>query len=602
MAIISVDITHSKISNIPSDGRESAIQGPDWNDSHNINPITLSAALGIQVVSGDPNGIVFGNIGDLARDIIHGQLYQNRAGGTAWVPIVLADGNTISTRNVIAWWGDSQLCSMGASTDNMSRQPNVFVANQSVVLDKIYGTSSSEPVPLTDMGRGFLRIANVSTVPGFGPELSFGKEIYDLFNGFGTPVSAFNMPWLISWAISGMAVKQALKTSSYGTATPAFGGQNAYNSFVSRVKAVLAVTGRQLGLLISDFGPNDGANLTDANNVATNWVTLWSQLQSDLGTNFPLILFNMHADADPTFRPTIVRSQLALAASQIAGCRLMDYSDLLLNSDNLHLGSRRIWTMGGRAAAGARDQLGLLPRSSSIVDIRGYGEPEYEGTTQKPAAYPLTQDRDLVLFMTSSMKNSGSYTAIPMPTLPASGWTQLGNATKTFGGATQGFALFSRPMTQIDIDTNSFGRIPPGAQILFSNDENYGKLFTLFGPSSLTIDGTVTTFSPTSFSNSPFNAPGVTTTKANSLVVVAFVSQGGGPAVGEHIVMSNTNLTNFRIINDEPYGLSTGNFGILVVAVGTMVTPGPTGNTTITPTPGSVNIAPCGFTVAFKAV
>lgn len=497
------------------------------------------------------------------------------------------------SNNIVAMLGNSQFTSKGCTTDNMSRQPNVFLSNTKVTLSKIYGTASSEPIPLTDMGRGPLRIANVSTFPGFGPEVSFGKELYDLLNGFGTPVTSSNMPWVVSFAIDGMAVKQMRKGSTYGTATPAFGGANAYNAFVTRVQSVVSDTGRRLGLLVGDLGPNDGADATDAANVAANWIGLWGELQGDLGDDFPLILLNMHSAADAAFRPTVVRPQLALAAATI-GCRIIDYSDRPLNSDNLHLGSRRIYTVGGRMAAGARDDMGLMRRTSSIVAVRGYGEPEYEGTTQKPAAFPLTQDQDLQLYVVGSMKNAGGYTAIPAPTVPASGWVTHGNQTQAGGGQTQGAALFSRPVTQADIDANPNGRFPPGAQILLSNDENYGKLFTLFGPTLPVLDGAVTPFSG-------LTAGGVTTTKANSLVVIAFVAQGGGLAVNEHFTVANVNLANLVIVSDEPYGLSTGNFGILVVAVGTKVAPGATGNTTLTSTPGGAanTTLLAGFTAAF---
>lgn len=597
--LASPGIRHAKISAKPAGSDPTVVGGPDWNADHVVDAPTLLGELNILRVTSDPNGTTPTVSGSLAWDTTNGQLWINTSGST-WTPFVRSDGGTAVGKGVIVFLGDSQLTSKGATTDNMSRQPNVFAPYTNATLDKIYAPASSEPIPVVDMNRGDLRIANVSTFPGFGPELSFGREIYDLLNGFGTTATVTNMPWIVSFAVDGMALKQMRKGSSYGTATPAFGGLNTYGAFVARVQAALATTGRHIGLLVSDLGPNDGANLTDANAVSANWIGLWGELQGDLGTGFPLILLNMHSGADAAFRPTTVRAQLAIAAAAIPGARLVDYSDLILNSDSLHLGSRRIWTLGGRIAAAARDQLGLLSRKSNLVAVRGYGEPEYEGTTQKPAAYPLSQDGDVQLYMVGSMKNSGGYTAIPTPTVPASGWTSLGNVTQAFGGQTQGAALFMRQLSQADIDTN--GKIPPGAQILLSNDENYGKLFTLFGPWRFpVIDGSVVSFTTASFSNSAVNAPGVTTTQPNSLVVICFISQGGGPAVSEHYTVANSNLANLTIVSDEPYGLTTGNFGILVCAAGTKVVAGATGNTTLTPTPGSVNAAPSGFTVAFKA-
>lgn len=512
---------------------------------------------------------------------------------------VLASQNNTK---MIAFLGNSNFLSNGASTDNASRQDDVLTANQKCVLDKIYGTSSGEPVPLVDMGRGFLRVANVSTFPGFGPTLSFGKEIFGLLNGFGTAATESNKPWLVDFAISGVRLKDLLPASTYGQATPAFGGLNAYGAFKARVRAAEAASGRTLSTLVSDLGPNDGVVVGDANAVAANWVIFWTQFLIDFpGTQ--LILLQMNVNCDASFNPTLVRPQIALAASQIAGCRLAIADDQQLNSDNIHYGARRIYTIGQRIAAAQRDQFGLMPRSTAIPAFLGYGQPEFHPvsgstTTLKPAAYALTQDKNLQLLLCGSMKNSGGYTAIPSPTVPAAGWTQLGNTTQAIGGQTQGVALFSRPVSQADLDTNN--HIPPGATILLSNDENYCKLFTLFGAGALALDGTVTTFKETSFSNTPFAAAGVTTAAANSLVVIAFVTQGGGLSPTEHFTVANANLTNLTIVTDEPYGLTTGNFGVLVVAVGTMVAPGPTGNTTLTKS-ASFNAACCGFTAAFKA-
>lgn len=502
--------------------------------------------------------------------------------------------------SLVAFLGDSNFMSQGVTTDQASRQDDVLTSNLSCILDKIYGTASSEPVPIVDKGSGFLRATNVSTFPGFGPELSFGKDIFGLYNGFSTPVSANNRPWLVNFSISGVRIKDFLPLATYGTATPEFGGLNAYGAFRARVRASENASGKTLGLLISNLGPNDGANPTDANNVAANWVTFWTQFTADFPTAL-LILLQMNVNCDAAFNPTLVRPKMALAASQIAGSRLVIADDLELNSDNIHYGARRMYTIGRRFAAAARDVKGLLPLTSTIPAFRGYGQPEFHPvsgstTTLKPAAYALTQDRDLQLLMVGSMKNSGSYVAIPSPTVPASGWTQLGNSTQVTGGQTQGFALFSRPTAQVDLDTNNHNA--PGATILLSNDENYAKLFTIFGAGALALDGTVTTFKATSFSNSAFVAAGVTTTKDNSLVVIAFVTQGGGLSPGEHFAVTNPNLTNLRIVSDEPYGLSTGNFGVLVVAVGTMENHGPTGNTTITPS-ASFNAMTCGFVAAF---
>jgi hypothetical protein len=505
-------------------------------------------------------------------------------------------GNGQAPPGLLVLLGNSNHNSQGVSTDGSARQDGVLTADTRFVMDKIYGTSSGEPVPLVDMGRGSLRVANVSTFPGFGPERFFGPEIFTLLNGFGTAATFANKPWLVCVSISGVRLLDSLKASSYGTSTPAFGGSNFYTYFVNRVKAARADSGREIGALISDLGPNDGANVSDANQVAARWVQMWSDLQSDLGTGFPLVLLQMNPNVDASFNPSLVRPQLVTAASSIAGCRLVIPDGLSLNSDNIHYGARRIATVGGMYAAAVRDVRGLTPRTSTVVAMYGYGQPEYSSSssgaiTFKPFPYPMTQDGQVQLLVTGSMKNSGGYVTIPSPTVPASGWTQQVNSTQAFGGQTQGFALFSRPTAQADIDANN--HLPPNAQILLSNDENYCKLFTVFGP-SFPVLRNFTFFSRGSFSNANQTVASINSTRPNALVVLAFVTQGGGASLTESFTVTNANLTNLTVFSDEPYGLFTSNFGILVVAVGTMVAPGAIGVTTISQTNPSLNFAACG--------
>lgn len=595
-------IKHSKIDTFPPSSDPSKIDSTAWNDDHLITkPNDVSAALGIRVVSGDPNGTVSGSLGELARDTLFGQLWINISGGTTWTSFVRADGTPPTSKNLIAMLGDSNFNSMGVDLGGAQRQDALATPNLKVTLDKIYGLAASEPINLVDMGRGPLRIANATAFPGFGPEISFGNEIVTLLNGYGATSTALNMPWLVCDSISGARLKDALPASTYGQATPAFGGLNWYGAFKARIRAAETASGRTLSLLISDLGANDGANTTDANNVAANWVTFWTQFLIDF-PDCQLILLQMNPACDAAFNPTLVRPQMVLAASQIPGCRLVIADDLPLGTDDIHYAARRIYTIGGRFAAATRDVMGLVQRTATNPTFLGYGQPEFHPisgstSTLKPAAYPLTQDKHLQLLMVGSMKNSGTYVDIPSPTVPASGWTQLGNSTQVIGTQTQGFALFSRSTSQTDIDGND--HIPPGAQILLSNDENYCKLFTLFGSGALALDGSVTTFNETSFSTNPFTASGVTTTKDNSLVVIAFVTQGGGLSPDEHFTVSCGTLPDLAIVSDEPYLLNTTGYGVIVFAVGRKATAGATGNITITKSSG-FNAAVCGFVAAFR--
>lgn len=517
-------------------------------------------------------------------------------------------GNGEAPRSLYVFWGNSNFGSMGVTTDQSARQDHVLISDPRFVLDKIYGTSSGEPIPLTDMGRGPLRPANVSAFPGFGPEQFFGPEIFTLLNGFGAGATESNKPWLLSVSVAGARLLDALKSSGYGTATPEFGGSNFYTAFVNRVKAARTDSGREIGAMFSDWGPNDGANPTDANQIAARWIQLWSDLQSDLGFGFPLILLQMNPAADASFNPSLVIPQQVLAVAGIPGSRLVVPTRLALNSDNIHYGARSIGTLGTDFAAAVRDTRGMPARTSAIVAVRGYGQPQYSSAstgavTFKPFPNGMTQDGDVLLVLAGSMKNVGGFTSIPAPTVPASGWTTVTGSSRQQalpGGQTQGFALFARQVTQTDLDGNN--HLPPDSQILLSNDENYCKTFTLFGPTRFPVLRNFTPFSATSFANTPFSVASINTTRPNALVVLAFVTQGGGVSPNESFTITNPNLTNITVVTDEPYGLFTGNFGVLVFVTGTMPSPGPIGVTTITQNNVSFNFATCGFIGAAEDV
>lgn len=519
--------------------------------------------------------------------------------------VLAAQANT----NLVWVLGDSNWGGQGVLPSAASRENQVLTSDPNCVYDCVYATASSEPLTMVDIGRGALRVQNAAAIPGFGPELSFGREFFALVNGFGATPTALNAPWIVKTAIAGVQVNQTLPASTYGTTSPALGGVNWYTFAKNRVLSACAASGRKLGLVLGYLGANDGADGTLKTQVAAHWATLMAQIRTDFGAQAQLVLMNVHPGTSGAFDPTTVRAQLALAATSIAGCRLIDPSYLPLLGDNIHYGADPEWVIGGHLAAAAADQLGVRRRTSSSVAVLGYGVAAFTASSFSPPvsltppAHPLTADGHLVLAIVGSMKNSGSYVTIPTPTVPASGWTQLGNTNQAMGGTQhQGFALFSRPVAQADMAAD--GR-PPGATIALSNDENYVQLLTLLGPldatgkpRSIVLDGSVTPFQFSSFASS-FVAGGVTAT-AGSLVVIVMVTQGGGPGASEAFAAVNANLTGLALVKDSPYLMSTSNYGIITVWAG-YATSGATGNTTITSALGSGLGPSCGFTAAFKA-
>lgn len=593
-------IRHSFVSPKPSSSDPTVVDGPKWNADHVIDATVLSGDLGIHIVSGNPNGVESGAIGDLARDT-SGQLWVNTSGGTTWVAFLRADGGTAPPQTAWAFLGDSGILSKGVNTDQAVRWNNVVsgtspVPDTRAVINTTYAMASSEPLTLVDLGTTDLQVHVVGSVPGYGWEYSFGQAMFDLLNGVGATPTAANKIWMPIFGISGVELTQLLPASSYGTATPAFGGLNAYNAWRVRTQALLASSNRKLaGVMLGSLGGNDASNSTDANAVAANMVTLAAQIRSDFGSQVAIIWLELAANADlgtVPFRDT-VRAQMVLGASQIPNCRLLSIDSYPMLSDFLHWGADPIWDMGLQIAEATRRQHGIPARTVTQPTIVGYGTPDYNkaAATLAPRGYPLCRHGDFELTFVAAMKTSG--TAIASSTWTASGWTLAASGAQALSGETQEFALFARPLTQSDLDGNN--GLPPAMSITTGNDENYAERICVRGATLFpSIDGSIVSYAATTFGTGSVNAGGVTTTTAGDLVITFVAGQGGGLSPTENFTVSNA-TTGASVLIQAPLAQVTTNFGLLAVITGTMATAGATGTTGITP---NIVTNPSGFTVA----
>lgn len=556
--------------------------------------------------SGDPNGAVSGVAGDLVRDT-QGQLWLNvttPAGtpGTLWTPMVRGDGQTASNATAFAWFGDSNTIGEGATTDNAVRWNNVASGSSavpiaSVVFNEIYSNASSEPLTLVDKGTTDLQVANVSSFPGFSQELSAGQALFDLLNGVGTTPTAGNKPWFIKNGVSGVELKQCLPGSTFGLATPGFGGLNYYNYFKTRTLALLATAGRKLGGIFITLGGNDGVNSTDAGNVAANLNTLVAQLRTDFGPQLAVVFvrLNVHVDGSITFASTVI-SQQNLAATQIVNSKMMVIDTYPMASDNLHYKADPVWDMGLQYLEAMRRLRGMMARRVTQPTLIGWGTPSYNNAAGAltPRGYNLSIHGDLELCFIAAMKNSSTATA--SSTWTASGWTLSASGAQAIGGQTQEWALFSRAVLQSDLDGNS--GMPATFSCTTGNDENYSVRVTVRGPNLFpSIDGSITSYAATTFGTTGINAGGVTTTGVNDLVLTFIAGQGGGASLTEHMAVSN-GTTNPVVIIDAPLIQNTTNYGLLAVVAGVKSAAGATGTTVVTP---SITTNPTGCTVALKA-
>jgi hypothetical protein len=585
-------ITHLKHSSAPASADPALVGGPDWNAPHAIDPALLSSALSIHVVAGDPNGTISGSIGDLARDTT-GQLWVNTSGGTNWVTFVRSDGGQAQPATVIAFLGDSGINSQGVNTDNAVRWNGVVSGSSAVpyanaVLNTLYATASTEPLTMVDLGTTDLRVHNVGSPPGYGWEFSFGLALYDLLNGVGAVPTAANKPWLTVFGISGVELKQLLPGSTYGQATPAFGGLNAYNAWRVREQQILASSGRRLGaVILGSLGGNDAANSTDANAVAANMVTLAAQIRADFGNQVAIIWFKLSATSAIAFNTT-VRAQQVLGCSQIPNCRLLVIDSYPQLSDNLHWGADVVWDTGLQAVEALRQMLGILPRSVTRPTLVGYGTPDYNKAagTLAPRGYPLARHGDLELLFVGSLRLAGLATVIPTP----AGWLLIGNTSNVASGETQEFALFARILQQGDLDANN--GLPPPVAIATGNDENEAVRVAVRG--TIGIDGAAVSYAA-AFGTSDVTANGPTVVHSDDLVLTFIAGEAGGAGPTISFTASNA-TTGAAVLIQAPLVQNTGNFGLLGVVTGRMPLPGPIPATTIT---RNITSNPSGFTAAF---
>jgi hypothetical protein len=609
MTRTTVDIFHNKQADPALDGTTpaNAIKAADYNAALQADLVTLGAALGVYVTSGDPNGTLTAPRGAIARDTSLAQTWVNTSGtitgdtGTSWTPLLRADGAVPANGGAWAFLGDSNALNQGVTTDNAVRWNGVVDASNSIVPDNRgvivlrYSVASSEPLTIVDQGTQTLRAHNASSFPGFGPELSFGEQMFDLVAGVGVTPTTGNRPLIIVDGISGVELKQALPASTYGQATPAFGGLNWYGAWKARTLSALAIAGRTLSGIVITLGGNDGSNGTDAAAVGANMQILATQIRTDFGAQVAIVWVKLHVSAD-TPNTATVRTQMVAGAAAIPNCRLIVIDSYPINSDNLHFKADPVWDMGLQQLEAMRQLRGIVARRVTQPTVVGYGTPDFNKAAGAltPRGYPLAKHGDVELAFVAAMKNSGSATASSGWT--SSGWTLAASGAQAISGQTQEFALFTRNVLQTDLDANN--GLPAAFSCTTGNDENYAVRVCVRGPNLFpTVDGSIVLYAASAFGTGGVNAVGPTTTGINSLVLTFVASQGGGASPTAHFTASNA-TTGAAVLIEAPLVQNTTNFGLLAVVTGVKASPSATGTVVITP---SITGNPSGFTVAIKA-
>lgn len=604
-----VDIFHTTQADPSLDGAApaTAITAGRYNEGHSVDLATLTTALGLYVTAGNPNGALSAARGALARDTSLAQTWVNTSGaitgdtGTIWTPLLRADGNVPANGGAWAFLGDSNTLNMGTTTDNAVRWNNVVDASNSIVPDQRgvivvrWSAASSEPLTIVDQGTQTLRAHLASSFPGFGPELSFGEQMFDLVAGVGTTPTTGNRPLIIVDGISGVELKQALPASTFGQATPAYGGLNWYGAWKARTLSALAVAGRTLSGIVITLGGNDGSNGTDAAAVGANMQILATQIRADFGAQAAIVWVKLHVSAD-TPNTATVRTQMVAGAAAIPNCRLIVIDGYTINSDNLHFKADPVWDMGLQMLEAMRQLRGIVARRVTQPTVVGWGTPDFNKAAGAvtPRGYALAKHGDVEWTFVAAMKNAGGATASSGWT--ASGWTLAASGAQAISGQTQEYALFTRNVLQTDLDANN--GLPAAFSCTTGNDENYAVRVCVRGPNLFpTVDGSIVSYAASAFGTGGVNAVGPTTTGVNSLVLTFVGSQGGGASPTAHFTASNA-TTGAAVLIEAPLVQNTTNYGLLAVVTGVKAAAGAVGTTVITP---SITGNPSGFTVAIKA-
>lgn len=563
-------IKHSKVDSAPPSSNSAKIDSTAWNDNHIItDPAAVSAALGIHVVSGDPNGILAAEVGELARDT-SGQLWQNTSGGATWIPFLRADGVTVNSPTFFFTYGDSNDYGHATSgTSDIEWQVTTITSQDTQVLfNSMSAPAASDPIALTeDVPNGPLR-KHATDGSGFdyGIELSLGRTL----------VQTIGNICLIKFAVSGATIDKYRPSSTHRPS--GMGGKNYYEFLRDRALSFAGVSGRKLGGVIGIGGGNDGNDATLADQVAAALTEIFGQLRTDFGPQVAGVWARTHTGIGVPFYSTVIARQQA-AALTIPNFRLVGIDDAQLNVDTVHYLSRGYWTLGQRLAFAMLDMRGY-PRfavTANPPQLVGYGTAAYGAGSVAPVSWPGTQPDDMMYMV--AVSEMGSSSAITTP----SGWTAVVGGTgvpvsSSGSGFVCNLALFRRAVSQADLDANDGHTVP--VTVTMPGTENAAQIFTVRGNGSIITDASAH-FESNAFNASTFNATGVTPAVPDSGI---FVFCGGFTGATVTIGAVNAGIAELTKVKDGTYLCNSNDQSIAVFAG---MASSATGTTAITPS-GSV--------------
>jgi hypothetical protein len=432
-----------------------------------------------------------------------------------------AEGNAPSdaadpSSALVLMWGDSIAVGQNdANNIGSVREFGVDVAYTPVTLASEQAWNANDPPPFgAELGPTALVAYNPGNQPGFGPEITFGRQLNAISPSFD---------YIVKCGISGSLLEtQWLPTASYMIGTT---GKNLYNTERDRARAYEASTGRKVGLIYINLGTNDASESGPAGRVSTNMNALVTRLRSDFPSAmivWPLI----HASTGQTFTSTVRTQQLSYASTAPSYFMLLNIDHLSLQ-DTLHIDTNSILTLGHIMALAGAD-LREIPRqgASGTSAIVGHGVAVGGNTaTQTPLPWAGTQDNDtLLLFATGSGITPDGGASLSTISV-SKGWTLVTTAQTTASSFTATWGVWKRKVAVGEVETDTItpskDRRATAPIVTFANStEHVSKVITVRGPAPGNQDVDVaasTAFNM--FNQGSLTVPSITSNADNGLVI-----------------------------------------------------------------------------------
>lgn len=472
------------------------------------------------------------NFGDSETSTARNPSHTYASAGTYTVTLTVTDDQGVQSTalqsvevvgvvdGVDLFFGESNMNGYG-DTDNADSGLSIATNYSSVDFAGKSASGTLDPMVWTDTALGDLRPRGAGGAPNMGPELSFGRYM-DLYGGdAGTT------------RIAKVGVNGSPLAGTQGwlpSATFPVTGGNIYTQAVAFAQSVIAATGKPARSIVWTQGVNDGDTAPHASAYAANLATFMAAIRSVFGP-IPLIFNKAHVDTDAATCP-----QLATVRAQQVAYAASDSNSVLVSADHIPLGTDNIhWDANGQISLGNALGKALADKlRPTRTDNQGSGAVPWVQAIHEPGIFSLGAPKprapdsragDLQILIITANDDA---TAAPAPST-LNGFVSLGSTqlTSTFAGISINVRLYTRAVTQVDLDANG-GRLPD-AVLSDNNDENVGRIITLRGPSPLTAANIELVKTQVNNSaDTSFTVAGDNTLGANRLLLAIEASFAGG--------------------------------------------------------------------------